>query len=45
MQTHASMSPRISSWFFEFVYAIGDLIGLPSYQAAVGYGLFKFWSF
>jgi Zn-dependent protease len=36
-------SPRINGWFFSVVYWIGDLIGLPSYQAAVGYELFRFW--
>ncbi|WP_432829628.1 site-2 protease family protein [Dactylosporangium sp. CA-092794] len=38
-------SPKINAWFFNVVYWIGDLIGLPSYQAAVGYDLFRFWSF
>lgn len=38
-------SPQINTWFFGVVYSIGDLIGLPSYQAAAGYDLFKFWSF
>ncbi|MEV8515546.1 site-2 protease family protein [Dactylosporangium sp. NPDC051484] len=38
-------SPKINAWFFSVVFWIGDLIGLPSYQVAVGYDLFKFWSF
>jgi Zn-dependent protease len=38
-------SPRINAWFFNLVFSIGDLIGLPSYQVSIGYGLFKFWSF
>ncbi|MER7005667.1 site-2 protease family protein [Dactylosporangium sp. NPDC000555] len=38
-------SPKINAWFFSVVFWIGDLIGLPSYQVAAGYDLFKFWSF
>jgi Zn-dependent protease len=37
-------SPVINGWFFNVVYGVGDLIGLPSYQAADGYNLFRFWS-
>jgi Zn-dependent protease len=38
-------SPVINAWFFNAVYWIGDLIGLPSYLISDGYNLFKFWSF
>ncbi|MDX6430101.1 MAG: hypothetical protein QOE54_2467, partial [Streptosporangiaceae bacterium] len=38
-------SPVINAWFFNVVYWIGDLFGLPSYLISDGYGLFKFWSF
>jgi Zn-dependent protease len=38
-------SPKINDWFFRFVFSIGDLIGLPSYQVSVGYDLLKYWSF
>ncbi|MER7277487.1 site-2 protease family protein [Dactylosporangium sp. NPDC000244] len=37
-------SPQINHYFFEFVYWLGDLIGLPSYQASQGAQLFRFWN-
>ncbi len=37
-------SPVIGGWFFEVVYSLGDVLGLPSYLVADGYQLFKFWS-
>ncbi|GAA4251069.1 site-2 protease family protein [Dactylosporangium darangshiense] len=36
-------SPRINGWFFSLVYAIGDLIGLPSFLASDGAAYFRFW--
>ncbi len=37
-------TPAINVLFFNFVYFVGDLLGLPSGLAAVGYQLFRFWS-
>ncbi len=37
-------SPVINAWFFDVVYAFGDLIGLPSILVSDGFQLFKFWS-
>jgi Zn-dependent protease len=37
-------SPVINAWFFEVVFAFGDVIGLPSFLVSDGYDLFKFWS-
>jgi Zn-dependent protease len=37
-------SPVVNNWFFNVVYALGDVIGLPSSLISDGYSLFKFWS-
>ena len=38
-------SPVIGGAFFDFVYWLGDLVGLPPYKVAEGFDLFRFWSF
>ncbi len=38
-------NPRLNGWFFGFVDWVGGLIGLPTFLAANGYELFRFWSF
>jgi Zn-dependent protease len=37
------MSPIVGGFFFDVVYRIGDLIGLPGYLADTGRALFQFW--
>jgi Zn-dependent protease len=38
-------SGPINRLFFDVVYTISDLLGLPPYLIQVGYSLFRFWSF
>ena len=36
-------NPRIGGWFFDAVFAVGDLLGLPSWLYATGLELIRFW--
>ncbi|SCF01639.1 Zn-dependent protease (includes SpoIVFB) [Micromonospora purpureochromogenes] len=36
-------NPRIGGWFFDAVFAIGDLLGLPSWLYGLGLDLIRFW--
>ncbi|MFI6265128.1 site-2 protease family protein [Micromonospora sp. NPDC051006] len=36
-------NPRISGWFFGGVFAVGDVLGLPSWLYAAGFDLIRFW--
>ncbi|MGI5214035.1 site-2 protease family protein [Plantactinospora sp. CA-290183] len=36
-------NPRIGGWFFDGVFAVGDVIGLPAYLYADGLRLIRFW--
>jgi Zn-dependent protease len=38
-------SPVINRYFFDFVFWLGELLGLPAFLAGQGYELFRFWSF
>ncbi|AVT33795.1 MULTISPECIES: site-2 protease family protein [unclassified Plantactinospora] len=36
-------NPRVGGWFFDGVFAVGDLIGLPDYLYVEGLRLIRFW--
>ncbi|MGW0433809.1 site-2 protease family protein [Micromonospora sp. NPDC003197] len=36
-------NPRIGGWFFDAVFAVGDLLGLPAWLYAEGLRLIRFW--
>lgn len=36
-------NPRIGGWFFDAVFAVGDLLGLPAHRYAEGFRLIRFW--
>lgn len=36
-------NPRIGGWFFDVVFALGDLFGLPAPLYAYGFDLIRFW--
>ncbi|MEV4466041.1 site-2 protease family protein [Micromonospora echinofusca] len=36
-------NPRISRWFFDAVFAVGDFLGLPPWLYALGLDLIRFW--
>lgn len=36
-------NPRIGGWFFDGVFAVGDLLGLPASRYAEGFRLIRFW--
>ncbi|MEU5564666.1 site-2 protease family protein [Micromonospora musae] len=36
-------NPRISGWFFDVVFSVGELLGLPSWLYAAGLDLIRFW--
>ncbi|MBQ1072896.1 site-2 protease family protein [Micromonospora sp. C31] len=36
-------NPRLSRWFFDGVFAVGDLLGLPPWLYALGLDLIRFW--
>jgi Zn-dependent protease len=35
---------RIGGWFFDAVFAVGDLVGLPAWRYAEGFDLIRFWA-
>ena len=35
---------RVGGWFFDFVFAVADAIGLPEHLYAQGWDLIRFWS-
>lgn len=37
-------NPRVGGWFFDGVFALGDLLGLPAAGYAEGFRLIRFWS-
>lgn len=37
-------NPRVGGWFFQGVFAVGDLIGLPAALYAEGLRLIRFWA-
>jgi Zn-dependent protease len=38
-------TPRFNTLFFDFVFRVGDILGLPAYLYATGFHLVRFWSF
>lgn len=36
-------NPRVGGWFFDGVFAVGDLLGLPDYLYVEGLRLIRFW--
>lgn len=36
-------NPRVGGWFFDGVFAVGDLLGLPAERYAEGFRLIRFW--
>ncbi|MET7751002.1 site-2 protease family protein [Micromonospora sp. NPDC005367] len=36
-------NPRISGWFFDVVFTVGEVLGLPSWLYAAGLDLIRFW--